>query len=123
MSLGFAGQLFKHLLAFAVDGILVCHDILHAYSAVLADLPVQDGFLVKELDQEGTGDVEHVGRLDRGEFGARNQRNALSRGHGFQDMHEQVDRTCREIDRLFLFAVCDAQPTSSRRQAWRSSTV
>ena len=59
--------------------------------------------------RKGAGNVQHVGRLDRCEIGAfRYQRHALACGHGFQDLHEQVDRTGREFDRSFLFAVPDA---------------
>ena len=65
MSLGFTGQLLKNLLAFTVDGIFVCHDILYENPAVLADLPMRDGLLVEELDEERTGDIQYVGRLDR----------------------------------------------------------
>ena len=109
--------------AFTVDGILVCHDILHANPAVLADLAMRDGLLVEELDEERTGDVQYVGGLNRGEFGAfRNQCHALARGHGFQDMHEQVDRAGREIDRLFLFAVSDAQLQGPVRPAVRGQS-
>ena len=39
----------------------------------------------------------------------RNQRHALARGHGFQNVHEQVDRAGREHDRLLLFSVTDVQ--------------
>ena len=42
MSLAFPGQLFKHLFSLTVDGILVCHDILHANPAVCAHLSMRD---------------------------------------------------------------------------------
>ncbi len=42
MSLAFPGQLFKHLFSITVDGILVCHDILHANPAVCAHLSMRD---------------------------------------------------------------------------------
>ena len=64
MGWAFLGQLFKHLFALTVDGLLVCHDILHANPAVCADLSMRDCLLVEELDEERTGDVQNVGRLN-----------------------------------------------------------
>ena len=61
--LGFAGQMFRHLLTFTVDGVLVWHEIFRANAVRLADLLLRVGYPVKGFEHVRTTAVQLFGCL------------------------------------------------------------
>ena len=108
--LGIARQLVENLFAFPVYRLLVCNDVLHANTAVLANLPVGNGVFFQKLDQERPRDVQHFGGLHRGQFRAFGDDGYASPvGHGFQHSQKQLNCTRRKLDGFLLPVIPDAK--------------
>jgi hypothetical protein len=79
---GLMSQFLECRVPFRIDLLLVSNEVAQQNPPVGPDFPMTDLAAVQQFDEVGSGDIQQIGGLLRGQFGVhRQQRHSIAFGH------------------------------------------